>query len=116
MKVSRNSKRLHRKARVRAHIFGTAEIPRVCVFRGSCSMYVQFIDDENGKTLIAGDFKKKLKDKPYNLESIKDFACDLAKEAKKAKIDRVVFDRGGYRYHGKVKALADGLRGSGLKF
>ncbi len=92
---------------MRAKIKGTAKVPRLCVFRSSKHIYAQLIDDEKGKTLFAANGK---------LTAANEVGKLIAKKAIEKKINRVVFDRGGYKYHGKVKALADGAREAGLKF
>ena len=114
MITSRNNLRLHRKRRIRAKVSGTAERPRLSIFRSLAGMEVQLIDDEAGKTIL-GSTIKKIKAK-NNLEGAKLLGADIAKKAIAKKISEIVFDRGGYKYHGKVKALADGARTGGLKF
>ena len=109
-------KRLRRRRRVRAKVRGSAERPRLSVFRSNRGVNVQVIDDVAGRTLAAvnwteGDLKS-LK----TMEQAKKAGELLAERAKGAGVETVVFDRGGYRYHGRVKALADGARESGLKF
>lgn len=89
-------------------MFGTKERPRLCVFRSNKHFYAQMVDDERGKTILSvNDFKVK---------TAKALGETLAKKAKELKIDKVVFDRGGYQYHGLVKAFAEGAREGGLKF
>lgn len=113
MKKLINRKRRH--GRVRSQVSGTKEVPRISVFRSNSNMYVQLIDDSNGKTLIsANDVKSKTKGK--KTESSEKLARTIGEEASKAGISKVVFDRGGYKYHGRVKALAEALRKNGLKF
>lgn len=101
---------------MRAKISGTAKIPRLCVFRSSKHIYAQLIDDEKSKTLIStSDLEiKKAKDKKINLAS--KVGKLIAKKAIEKKITKVVFDRGGYKYHGRVRALAEGAREGGLSF
>lgn len=114
MEISRNKLRLQRKRRIRAKISGTAKRPRLCVFRSLKRLEVQVINDEKGATLAYADSKKaKAKN---NLEKAKEMGAQLAKECLAQKITQVVFDRGGYKYHGEVKALAEGAREGGLKF
>ncbi len=114
MKVSRNKLRLHRNRRVRAKISGTSKRPRFCVFKSLKKIEAQVIDDQKGITLVAMDNKKaKAKN---DLEGAKKLGMELAKKCKESKIEEVVFDRSGYKYHGKVKALADGAREGGLVF
>ena len=115
MKKSRNNSRQQRKNRVRARVFGSGKCPRLSVFRSNLSISVQLIDDENGKTLAA-ESSKSVKSKLFDLEAAKKVGESIAKKAQEQKIQQVVFDRGGYRYHGKVKALAEGARNAGLKF
>ncbi len=114
-KESRNKLRLHRKRRVRAKVRGTAKKPRLCVFKSSRSVYAQVIDDEKGKTIVAAD-SRKVKDVKDGVDAAKKTGELVAKEARKKKIKNMVFDRGGYKYHGKVKALAEGAREGGLEF
>ena len=116
-KESRNSMRLKRHERVREKIFGTSEMPRLCVFRSNTNIYAQIIDDEKGVTLVsASSLDKELNLKNNNIEAASKVGTSVAKKAIKAGIKEVVFDRGGYLYHGKVKALAEAARESGLKF
>lgn len=97
----------------------TSERPRLSVFRSSKFIYAQIIDDVKGKTLVSfssKDLPKKNIEKKSKVEIAKMVGEGLAKKAKKAKINKVVFDRAGYRYHGKIKAVAEGAREGGLKF
>lgn len=114
MKTSKNNLRLHRKKRVAAKIKGTAERPRLAVFRSLAGISVQVIDDTKGKTL-AHVFFKEAKSK-NDIEGAKAVGKLAAKKCLAKKIERIVFDRAGYKYHGKVKALAEGAREGGLKF
>ena len=115
-KKSRNDLRIKRHKRIRNKISGTAEVPRLCVFRSNSQIFAQVINDEEGKTLVSAS-SLELKDKKGgNVASAKEVGKLLAEKAKKAKIKSVVFDRGGYNYHGRVKALADAAREAGLKF
>ena len=116
-KDSRNSMRIVRHERIRNKISGTAEIPRLCVFRSNKEIYAQIIDDEKRTTLAsASSLDKSLKLKNGgNVEAAKAVGKLLAENAKKAKIKKVVFDRGGYLYHGRVKALAEAARENGLE-
>ena len=112
--ISQNKLRLHRKRRVRAKISGSASVPRLSVFRSLLSMKAQVIDDVAGKTLAAADTKAaKVKN---DVAGAKAVGILVAKKCAEQKITKVVFDRAGYRYHGKVKALAEGAREGGLKF
>lgn len=116
-KEVRNDLRIRRHMRVRAKISGTTECPRLCVFRSNKGIYAQIIDDTAGKTLAqASTLDKEIKTKASNIEAAKEVGELIAKRAKKAGIEDVVFDRGGYIYHGKVKALAEAAREAGLKF
>ncbi|MBQ3436323.1 MAG: 50S ribosomal protein L18 [Bacilli bacterium] len=117
-KRSRNEMRVVRHERIRSDIFGTAEIPRLCVFRSNKHISAQIIDDETRTTLVSAssnDKDLKLKN-GSNKEGAQKVGAELAKRAKKAKIKKVVFDRGGYLYHGRVAALADAARENGLEF
>ena len=112
-----NKKRLRRHTRVRGKIFGTAERPRLNVYRSNDNIYVQIIDDVAGKTLVtASSVEKDMKDLPGNKETAKKVGALAAERALKSGITEVVFDRGGYLYHGRVKELAEGAREAGLKF
>ena len=117
-KVSRNDIRQARHARVREKVVGTAETPRLNVFRSNGNIFAQIIDDEKAITLVsASSIDKELKLKNGgNVEAATKVGELLAKRAKKAKISKVVFDRGGYLYHGRVKALAEAARENGLEF
>lgn len=117
-KVSRNEARLARHARVRSKISGTKDIPRLNVFRSSKHITVQIIDDVAGNTLVsASSMDKDLKlTNGGNIEAAKKVGESVAKKAVKAGITKVVFDRGGYLYHGRVKALAESARENGLEF
>lgn len=116
-KPDSNAARIKRHKRVRAKIFGTPERPRLCVFRSAKHIYAQIIDDVNGKTLVsASTMEKDFTAYGGNADAAKKIGELVAKRALKAKIDTVVFDRGGFVYHGRVKALAEGAREGGLKF
>ena len=117
-KVSRNEMRLERHARIRKDLVGTADRPRLNVFRANANISAQIIDDEKGVTLVsASTLEKDLNIKNGgNIEAAKIIGAEIAKRAKKAKITKVVFDRGGYLYHGRVQALADAARENGLEF
>ena len=109
--------RTMRHKRVRARIIGTAKRPRISVFKSNKRIFVQLIDDEVGKTLLSSELVSAKKNKVKGTKSDKSLEVGktLAEKAKKEGITEVVFDRGGYKYHGRVKALADGLRAGGLK-
>ena len=116
-KIDRKAERVRRHKRVRNKISGTAECPRLSVFRSNTNLYVQVIDDENQVTLVsASTLDKDVKTKKSNKEAAKELGTLIAKKAKAKKIETVVFDRGGYVYHGVVKELADAAREGGLKF
>jgi len=116
-KFSSNAARLKRHSRIRRKISGTAEIPRLSVFRSNVHIYAQIIDDVSGKTLAAASTLDKGFDKSgTKKEQSKKVGTDVAKKAADAGIKKVVFDRGGYQYHGRVQELADGAREGGLEF
>ncbi len=116
-KYDSNAQRLKRHKRVRAHISGTAERPRLAVFRSDKHIYAQVIDDVTGNTLVAAATNEKdFEGYGGNVEAAKKLGAILAERALKAGVEEVVFDRGGYLFHGRVKALADGAREGGLKF
>lgn len=112
--------RQRRKARVRSRVFGTAERPRLNVFRSATNIFVQVIDDEKGHTLVQAssidaDLRAKM-DGKKKTEQAQIVGAAVAERALAKGVTAVVFDRGGYRYHGRVKALADAARGAGLSF
>ena len=116
-KIDRKSERQRRHKRVRTKISGTAECPRLCVFRSNNNIYVQIIDDDKAQTLVsASTLDKEIKTKHSNKEAAKELGALIAKKALDKKIKTVVFDRGGYIYHGVVKELADAAREGGLEF
>ncbi|MCX6765700.1 MAG: 50S ribosomal protein L18 [Candidatus Moranbacteria bacterium] len=115
MTVIKKNLRLRRRSRVRSKISGTAKRPRFCVFRSLKGLYVQVINDEKGRTLVSARMAE-IKKAKNDIEGAKELGKLIAGKCKKAKIGEVVFDRGGYKYHGKVKSLADGAREGGLKF
>jgi len=114
--LTRPDRRLKRRRRVRAKVRGTAERPRISVFRSNRGISAQLIDDDNGRTLAAVNWTES------DLRNLAGAALAtkaggvLAERAKAAGVDTVVFDRGGYQYHGRVKAFADGAREAGLHF
>ena len=115
-KEANNVARLRRHARVRSKVAGTKEVPRLNVFRSNTNIFVQIIDDTAGNTLVSSSsVELKLKN-GGNIEGAKLVGKDIAEKAKKAKIKKVVFDRGGYLYHGRVEALAEAARENGLEF
>ena len=116
-KIDRKATRQRRHLRVRRKISGTAECPRLCVYRSNKNLFVQVIDDVNGTTLAqASTLDKEVKNKHANAEAAKEVGTLIAKRAQDNKIKTVVFDRSGYLYHGVVKALAEAAREAGLEF
>ena len=133
--LEKRKKRYRRHKRVRAKVFGTSKVPRFCVFRSAKHIYVQLIDDEKGKTLVAAsdlELKKsevkgkKLKKKEEKTKEEKKQLSRkavvayqvgklIAEKALKKKVKKAIFDRGGYKYHGRVKTVAEGVREGGLK-
>lgn len=115
-KEDKNIARQRRHARVRKNVFGTSAMPRLNVFRSNSEIYAQIIDDETGTTLASSSsIALKIKN-GGNIEGAKAVGADIAKKALDKKIKKVVFDRGGYQYHGRVEALADAARENGLEF
>ena len=114
--VSRNSKREARHLRIRQNIVGTASKPRLNVFRSNKGIYAQIIDDETGKTLCSASSLDKEIAEGNKTEVATAVGTLVAKRALALNIENVVFDRGGYLYHGRVKALAEAAREAGLKF
>ena len=112
-KESRNEMRKVRHERIRKQIIGTKDIPRLNVYRSNKNIYAQLIDDESGVTLAEAS---SMKMDGNTVEVAGLVGKEIAEKAKKAKISKVVFDRGGYLYHGRVKALADAARSNGLEF
>ena len=111
------AQRIKRHKRVRAKVSGTPERPRLNVFRSEKNIYAQIIDDVNGVTLVsANTLEKEFEGATGNCEAAKKVGAVLAERAKEKGIEEVVFDRGGYVYHGRIAALADGAREAGLKF
>ena len=116
-RIDKNAMRLKRHIRVRGKISGTPECPRLNVFRSNANIYAQIIDDVNGVTLVsANTLEKDFEGATGNCEAAKKVGAVLAERAKAKGIEEVVFDRGGYVYHGRVAALAEGAREAGLKF
>jgi large subunit ribosomal protein L18 len=115
---SKNRKTYRRyriKMRIRKNLAGTSELPRLSVFRSNKQIYAQLIDDSNGTTLLSASSLKD-DDKGNKTEQAKKVGQEIAARAKEAGIEKVVFDRNGYLYHGRIKALAEAARESGLKF
>jgi large subunit ribosomal protein L18 len=108
-------RRLRRRRRVRAKIRGNAERPRVSVFRSNRGIFTQLIDDDAGRTLASASWTETDLRKLPPMDQARRVGALLAERAKGAGIERAVFDRGGYKYHGRVKALADGAREGGLQ-
>ena len=119
-KADKNAKRLQRHKRVRRKVFGTPQRPRLCVFRSSNNIYAQIIDDTNRVTLVAAssldEAVKGAVNHTGNKEAAKLVGEMVAKKAVEKGITEVVFDRGGYIYHGRIKESAEGAREAGLKF
>jgi large subunit ribosomal protein L18 len=116
MAVSIESQRLRRHRRIRGKVVGSAERPRLCVSRSNKRIYAQVIDDAAGHTLAAAGSHEGALRGLVKGEAAAEVGKLLAERAKAAGVGRVVFDRGGYKYHGRVKALADGAREGGLEF
>lgn len=108
-------KRARRRGKIRSTISGTQAIPRLSVFRSNKGMYLQLIDDEAGKTL-ASAYNTEVKVKSGKTTVSQELGKLIAEKAQKAGVKKIVFDRGGYQYHGRVKAAADGAREGGLEF
>jgi large subunit ribosomal protein L18 len=114
--LTKPAKRLKRRRRVRAKVSGTAERPRLSVFRSNRGISAQLIDDETGRTLAAVNWTEPDLRGLKRMEQAKRVGAVVAERAKEAGIETAVFDRGGYQYHGRVQALAEGAREAGLKF
>jgi len=112
---AKNQKNIRRHARVRSTIAGTEARPRLSVFRSNRGMFLQLIDDLNGKTLASASTLE-LKTKAAKIDLGKELGLLIAKKAQALKIIKVVFDRSSYKYHGRVKAVAEGAREGGLEF
>lgn len=118
-KKLKKEKRLRVHKRIRAKISGTSQVPRLSVFKSNKNLIVQLIDDENGKTILSlTTFNKDIKDKLTGKKSDKAYELGvlIAKQAKEKGIEKIVFDRGGFIFHGRIEKLAQGLRDNGLKF
>jgi large subunit ribosomal protein L18 len=114
--LEKQEKKHRRHKRIRARLFGNGKKPRLCVFRSSKHIYAQLIDDEKGKTMASASDKEFKKSKKTKVDKAKEVGKLIAKKASEKKIEKAVFDRAGYQYHGRVKALAEGAREGGLKF
>jgi len=115
-KTQKNQKRTRIHDRIRKKLQGTTERPRLSVYRSTAHIYVQIIDDLNGQTLVSASTAEAKKKTGGNLASAKEIGKQVAEKAKAKGISKVVFDRGGYLYHGRVKALAEAAREAGLQF
>ncbi len=115
-KDSNNVARKRRHARIRKNLSGTTEVPRLTVYRSNEAIYAQVINDVTGTTLASSSSKTLKIKNGGNVEAAKAVGTDIAKKCKDAKISKVVFDRGGFAYHGRVAALADSAREAGLEF
>lgn len=116
MKITKQQRRRRIHLRIRKAVVGTPERPRLSVYRSNLGIYCQLIDDRAGHTLLSASTMDKNISKGTKVEQAKEVGKLIAKKAMDAKIEAVVFDRSGYLYHGRVKALADGAREGGLKF
>jgi large subunit ribosomal protein L18 len=119
MSLTKTERRKRIRLRIRKTIYGTQERPRVSVFRSNKQIYAQLIDDDNGKTILSASSREKdiaSAGKGNKIEQAKMVGKLLANKCKEAGIESVVFDRGGYKYHGRVKSLAEAAREGGLKF
>ena len=116
MKITRNQARKRRKLRIRKKISGTGKRPRLAVFRSNCHIYAQLIDDRKQHTIAAASTLALPEAKGLNKEAAYSVGKALAEKASAQGIQEVVFDRSGYYYHGRIKAVADGAREGGLKF
>jgi large subunit ribosomal protein L18 len=114
--LTKPQQRLRRRRRVRAKIRGSAERPRLSVFRSNRGVFAQLVDDASARTIVAAAWTEPELRELKSMEQAKRVGEVLAERAKQAGIETCVFDRGGYRYHGRVRALADGAREGGLKF
>lgn len=115
-KTSRNVARVARHQRVRNKVSGTSTCPRLCVFRSNANISAQIIDDTKGTTLVSSSSTALKLENGSNVEAASKVGADIAKKALASNITTVVFDRGGYVYHGRVQALAEAARAEGLKF
>jgi len=116
MALSKQDRRLRIRNRIRKTVKGSASVPRLSVFRSNKDIYVQLINDDDGKTLLSGSTLKMDGKGKTKVEIANELGKSFAEKAKEAGIEQIVFDRGGYLYHGRVKSLAEGARDGGLKF
>lgn len=115
MSKEKTLKRKFRHARIRKRVEGTLDKPRLVVYKSLCTTYAQLIDDTSGKVLLAAS-DLKAKSKETKTARAKKVGTEIAEKAKEKKIETCVFDRNGYKFHGRVKAIAEGARSGGLKF
>lgn len=119
MKLSKNQSRQHRKIRIRKKIAGTPERPRLVIFRSNAHIYAQIVNDQEGSTLLSASTLSLKKQEPglhCNIAGAQRVGQEIARLAKEKNISQVVFDRNGYIYHGRIKAVADAAREGGLEF
>ena len=116
MKLTKNESRQRRKVRIRKKVQGTADRPRLVVYRSNMHIYAQIVNDQEGATLVALSLAKTEAGMHCNLAGAEKVGMEIARLAKEKNITQVVFDRNGYLYHGRVKAVADGAREGGLEF
>jgi large subunit ribosomal protein L18 len=116
MKLTRNEARKKRKFRIRKKMSGSPEKPRLVVFRSNKHIYAQVVDDTSGTTKAASSSLSLAEAKSLRVDTAKEVGLLVARQAQEKDIGTVVFDRNGYKYHGRIKALADGAREGGLKF
>ena len=114
--LTKHEARLRRHRRVRGKVAGTAECPRLVVFRSNRGIFAQLVDDDRGATLASASWLVKARAKGAKTDQAREIGKALAAAGKAAGVTRCVFDRGGYLYHGRVKALAEGARDGGLEF
>ena len=114
--VTKPQRRLRRRRRVRAKIRGSADRPRISVFRSNRGIFAQLVDDDAGRTVAAVNWTEAELRSLGRLDQARRAGALMAERAKAAGIERVVFDRGGYQYHGRVRAFAEGAREAGLRF
>ncbi len=116
MALDKAKRRKKIKYRVRKKMHGTSERPRLSVFRSNSSLFVQLIDDDKSETLVSLSSTKVKKGKSTNMDLSKKVGVEFGKKVKEAGVSKVVFDRNGYLYHGKIKSLAEGVREAGIEF
>jgi large subunit ribosomal protein L18 len=114
--LEKQRRRARRRARIRGSVSGTADRPRLSVYRSNRGVFAQLIDDERGHTLVAVNWTEPELRPLGRMERAARAGALLAERARAAGVEECIFDRGGYKYHGRVKALADGARGGGLRF